>query len=139
MAKIPDPEQYRRAWSQLGLKDRRRIVRAVNRGEALDKRKEAALAVATARRQKRFWSKAWLFGPVGALFTLLSEASWQIYLANAVVLTLIMALMSWFWLRRANRAEDANLAVATGKQRRPKGKSKGGGKQTRRGGEHLPD
>lgn len=131
MAKIPDREQYRREWSQLSISDRRRIVRAVNRGQALEKRKEAALAVATARGQKRFWSKAWLMGPIGALFTL--GSGWQFYLVNAFMLTLMLGAMSWFWVRRANRAEEVNLAAAGGKRSKP---AKPGGK--RRKGDHLP-
>ena len=125
MAKIPDREQYRRQWAELGLKDRRRIVKAVNRGQALDNRKEAALAVATARNQQRFWSKAWLMGPIGALFTI--GSGWEVYVINALLLTLIMGAMSWFWLRRARRAEEINLAAATGKRKKRKPRSKGGG------------
>ncbi|MDX1619512.1 MAG: hypothetical protein R3320_00875 [Nitriliruptorales bacterium] len=128
MAKIPDREQYRRQWAELSLKDRRRIVRAVNRGQALERRKEAALAVATARNQQRFWSKAWVMGPIGALFTI--GSGWQVYAANAVLLTMIMGAMSWFWIRRARRAEEVNLAAASGKRQQRKPKKKGG--------EHLP-
>lgn len=115
VAKVPDRDEYRLEWSKLELKDRRRIVRAVNRGQTLDKRKEAALAVATARGQKRFWSKAWLLGPIGALFTI--GEGWAVYAVNAFMLTLIMGAMSYFWYQRADRAEQANLAAASGKRR----------------------
>jgi hypothetical protein len=110
VAKIPDADAYRARWAALEVADRRRIVRAVNRGRALDDPKEAALAVHTARNQQRFWRKAWLIGPVAALLTLTQGA--MVYLVNAAFATAILGLMAWFWYRRSRRSETANRHVA---------------------------
>ncbi len=83
-------------------------MKAVNRGQTLESRSEAVLAVGVARQQKRFWSRSWLLGPVVAL--LFSGQGAAAYLANALAAALIMGGMSWFWYRRAGRSEAANLA-----------------------------
>lgn len=110
MVRIPDKDRYRQLWRELPTSDRRRIVRAVNRGHALEDRREAALAVVTARTQQRFWSKAWLLGPIVTLFAI--GEGLQAYLVNAVMATLLLGLMSLFWYRRVTRAEQRNLEVA---------------------------
>lgn len=122
MVKIPDPTEYRQRWAKLDSATRRRIVRAVNRGEALQDPREAALAVGTAQRQQRFWKKAWLFGPVAALLTV--QQGLSVYLANALLSTIILTVMAFFWHRRAERAAAANLAAAQGK-RKKKPRAKG--------------
>lgn len=116
---IPDPEAHRRAWRRLDWRTRRRIVRAVNRGRALDKRREARLAVGVAEGQQRFWRWAWLLGPVAALFVL--DEGFGVYLANAAFATSILGLMSWFWFRRASRAEALNRDVVRGRRHRREG------------------
>lgn len=126
MTRIPDNSEYRSAWGKLDTTTRRRIVRAVNKGEALENRREAALAVATARRQQGFWKKAWLLGPLAALLTISNGP--VVYVANAVLSTAIIGVMGFFWYRRAERAAAVNLEAAEGKRKKPrpdKGKATG--------------
>lgn len=104
---IDDPQVHRQQWGRLDPMDRRRIMRAVNRGQALDRRKEAALAVGVARQQQRFWRKVWLAGPLIAL--LQWNAGWLAVVINAVIGLAVVGGMALFWLRRARRAEQANL------------------------------
>lgn len=120
----------------MALADRRRIVRAVNRGQQLDRPQDAALAVMTARSQKRFWSYAWLLGPVSSLFVLLQDATFTVWLANAVLITLVMGALSFFWYRRADRAETANLEAAQSKRKRKPGR--GPNADRKRGRSHTP-
>lgn len=139
MVKIPEGSEYRQQWGRLDSATRRRIVRAVNKGEVLESRKEAALAVATARRQQRFWKKAWMLGPLAALLVI--GQGIVPYLANALLSTAIIGLMAFFWSRRAERAAAANLEAASGKKggkRRPTAgpEAKDGGRAGRRS--HLP-
>lgn len=115
VVKIPDRDEYRRRWAKLDGGERRQIVKAVNRGQAVDDPRKAALAVQTARGQQRFWAKAWWFGPIASLFAL--TQGWAVYVVNAVLATALLVLMSWFWLRRARRAEEANAAVAAGRKK----------------------
>lgn len=110
MARIPDRDEYQRRWRALEFADRRRILRAVNRGEALTHRKEAALAVALARKQQRFWSRAWLFAPLLGLFSY--QQGVVAVALNAAVATLALGAAAWFWLRRARRAEATNFDAA---------------------------
>lgn len=109
MTRLPDEAEHRRRWAALEISDRRRIVRAVNRGERLEVRKDATLAVGLARKQQRFWARAWLLGPVIAL--VFARDGLVPYLANALVAGLLLGGMSWFWHRRAKRAERENLDV----------------------------
>jgi hypothetical protein len=110
MAKIPTRDEYRTRWARLDSGQRRQIVRAVNRGERIDDRTHAALAVRLARNQKGFWAKAWLLGPVASLLTIGDGA--VAYLANTLLAVAMLGLMSYFWWRRADRAERRNLARA---------------------------
>lgn len=142
VVKIPDRTEYRLKWGQLDSTARRRIVRSVNKGQALDNPREAALAVVTARRQQWFWKRAWLLGPVAGLLTI--GQGFGVYLANAFLSTAIIGLMGYFWYRRAERAAAINLEAAAGRgKRKPKKKPKpaaGNGSPPRSGGGkgHLP-
>lgn len=107
MARIPDRDEHRRRFASLETTDRRQIIRAVNKGRAVEKRKHAPLAVGVARQQQRFWKWAWVVGPVIGLIQL--GAGWQVAVVNGVLGTLFLAGISWFWTRRAQRAEAANL------------------------------
>ncbi|MDP9023272.1 MAG: hypothetical protein M3N57_11390 [Actinomycetota bacterium] len=106
----PDPDAHRQQWSKLDFSTRRRIVRAVNRGRALDDPREAALAVRVARNQQRFWRWAWLIGPVAAML-LQRRSGWVAMAWNAAVAGVLFAVMAWLFHRRAQRAEAANRAV----------------------------
>lgn len=117
------------------LADRRRIVKAVNRGQQLDNPNDAAMAVMTARSQKRFWTYAWLLGPVSSLFVLLQDASFQTWLVNAVLITAIMGALSFFWYRRADRAESSNRERAQSKGKKKAGRPRQNHKP---GGSHTP-
>ena len=110
MPRIPDQDEFARLWSQLPTSDRRRILRAVNRGEMMERRKEAALAVVMARRQQRFWRWAWLVGPVLAipLGTLLGIEGLGRQVAYALFGAAVLLAMSIFYVRRARRAEELN-------------------------------
>lgn len=145
MVKIPEGSDYRQQWGKLDSSTRRRIVRAVNRGEALESRREAALAVATARRQQTFWKRAWLLGPLAALLTV--GQGLVTYAANALLSTAIIGLMAFFWSRRAERAAAANLEAAAGRTKRkrkpteqpqPPAEDQPKGRGRRRGRGHLP-
>jgi hypothetical protein len=113
MVRIPDPVTFQRRWRELDVSGRRRIMRAVNRGVALDDRAEAALAVVLARRQRRFWRTCGLASPiVGIIVALLTGRTGTtpvLLLANTVVASLGVGLLSLWWFRRAIRAEERNL------------------------------
>lgn len=105
-SKVPTREEHARVWASLPGGDRRRIFRAVNRGETLPSRKEARIAVGAARQQLRYWRKAWWFGPLMGLVFL---PEWSTVVLASVMGTGIMGAMSWHRMRRAARAEQGNL------------------------------
>ena len=107
MARVPDRDEHRRRFAALDVSDRRGIIRAVNKGQAVEQRKHAPLAVGVARQQQRFWRLAWIVGPVIGLVQL--RAGWQAAVVNGALGTLFLAAICWFWSRRAQRAEVANL------------------------------
>jgi hypothetical protein len=109
VVRIPDEHEHRRRWTALPVPERRRIVKAVNQGTALRDRTEAILAVGVARKQRRFWSRAWILGPLASLLFL--RQGLVPFLVNAAMATLILGGMSWFWYHRARGAERANLEV----------------------------
>ncbi|MFT5564892.1 MAG: hypothetical protein ACI970_001628 [Myxococcota bacterium] len=116
MARIPDASDFARIWSGLAAKDRRRIVRSVNRGTKMQDRKEAALAVVLARRQQRFWRIAWMIAPVISLAVSAfvdTGTSLVQFIANALLGAAVLTGMSVYFMRRARRAETLNLDHAT--------------------------
>ncbi len=108
--RIPDQDEFARLWSQVPTGDRRRILRAVNRGRLLDRRKEAALAVVLARRQQRFWRYAWLLGPLIAvpLAAVMGMDDAGQIVAYALLGAAVLLAMSVYYTRRARRAEQVN-------------------------------
>ncbi len=120
MARIPDQDEFARLWSQVSTRDRRRILRAVNKGQVLDSRKEAALAVVMARRQQRFWRFAWLFGPILAvpLANVMGIEGLDRQVAYALLGAAVLLAMSVFYTRRARRAEQGNEDHAVHGRRR---------------------
>lgn len=112
MATLPSEERYRRQWGELSLADRRRIMRAVNAGRALEEPREAALAVVTAARQERFWRRSWLLAPLAAL--LFVGQGWIAVAVNAALALAAIGVLSWWRLRRVRRAAARNRAVVDG-------------------------
>lgn len=103
-------------FGQLDRAERRAIVRAVNRGEAMARRRDAELAVGVARRQQRFWSRAWLLGPsIAILQVLVTPISWVEGALLAAWGTLLLGMMAAWWWTRARRAELENLRVLGGR------------------------
>lgn len=115
MAKIPDTDEHRRRFATLSLSERRAIVKTVNRGRTVRRRKDAPLAVGVARQQQRFWKWAWLAGPLIGLIGL--RQGIEVALANMLLGTLLMGLVAGFYIMRARRAEALNLEVAEGRRR----------------------
>ena len=143
MARSSPDTDHRSAWAALDIKERRRILKAVNRGRAMEDRRDARLAIGAAQQQKRFWSKAWLLGPLVALFFLTQGVA--VYAVNAAFATLVLGLMATFWYRRADRAEQRNREVTEGPKRAPKktktrnGDTKGSHTPRRNTGSSRPD
>lgn len=106
-----DARRLNERFALLGRPERRAIVRAVNRGEAMQKRRDAELAVGVARRQQRFWSRAWLLGPSIAIVQVLviPTITWQEGVLLAVWGSLLLGMMAAWWWTRARRAELLNL------------------------------
>jgi hypothetical protein len=122
---VPDRTEHRRQFAALPFQDRRAIVRAVNRGAAVEKRKHAPLAIVIARRQRRLWRYAWLFGLAVGLVAI--GDGWQAAALNGLIGMTTLGLLGRFWYVRASRAEQANTALAEGKGRgkRPDAKKAG--------------
>jgi hypothetical protein len=115
VASIPDRDEHRRRFAALDFADRRAIVRAVNRGQLVEKRKHAPLAVVVARRQQRIWRWGWLAGPLIGLTQL--GIGWEAAVVNAIIGTMLLGSLARFWYLRAARAEAANLALAEGRKK----------------------
>jgi hypothetical protein len=130
VADVPDRAEHQRRFTALDNKERRAIIRAVNRGRAVEVRKHAPLAVGVARRQLRFWRWAWVLGPA-IMAVQLALVPIEVALANGGLATLALLIVSWIWYRRAARAERLNLEIVEG-HRAP---GRGG---ARVDGTHLP-
>lgn len=136
MATLPDRTRHQAAFAALSVSERRAIVRAVNRGRVVEVRKHAPLAVGVARRQIRFWRYAWLLGPgLGAVQFAFADP--EVALANAIIGTIALGTLAWFWLRRARRAEELNLDIVEGRGRSSGGSSSGDRPGSRPKG-HVP-
>lgn len=122
MSKIPEPTEHRRQFGALTVSERRNVVRAVNRGVAVDKKKHAPLAVVIAQRQMRLWRFAWILG--GAVGLVAMREGWQAVAVNSLIGMAMFAIVGRYWFTRARRAERANLALMEGKG---KGRAKSSG------------
>ncbi|MBY5162805.1 hypothetical protein [Salsipaludibacter albus] len=106
VVRLPDQKTFQQTWQSMAWGQRREVLRSVNRGQAMRRRKDARLAVMVARQQQRYWRWAWLFAPVVALILL---PNWVAVAVNAVLLGLVMGGFAWFRHRRAVESERANL------------------------------
>ena len=115
MASKDDRRAVQQRFATLDAIDRRAIVKAVNRGRAVEKRKHAPFAVHIAERQMRFWRWSWLIGPVVGLVQI-GQLGVLPAIINAVVASAFLGAMSAFFWIRARRSQEANLALADGKR-----------------------
>jgi hypothetical protein len=114
VARLPDRREQQQRFQALDFAERRAIVKAVNRGRAVESRRHAPIAVGVALRQIRFWKWAWLFGPaVGAAQVFVTDL--QTALANGLLGGLIIATMGWYLISRAKRAIAANMELTEGR------------------------
>jgi hypothetical protein len=109
--------RHRRAWERYDRTDRRRVMRAVNRMQALDDPAEAALAVMFARRQRRMWTRFWWVYPIIPAI-IAAPRGWEAVLANLVMGGVIVAVLAGAFTWRAKRSADLNLAVVEAAQAR---------------------
>lgn len=115
MTGTPDKREHQRRFAELPNDQRRSLIKAVNRGQAVEARKHAPLAVGLAQRQQRFWKLSWLMGPVVGGFQAIFVGL-EVGLINGGIATLGLAGLSyWFW-SRARRAEVLNHEIAEGRK-----------------------
>lgn len=115
MARMPDKRENQRHFASLEPAQRRAIIKAVNRGQPVEVRKHAPLAVGLAQRQKRFWKYSWLLGPALAVLQA-ATVSIEVGLVNGGVVTLGLLGVSWWFGTRASRAETLNREIAEGRK-----------------------
>lgn len=118
MASNDDRQALQRRFGALSSTDRRAIVRAVNRGRAVEVRKHAPLAVHIANRQMRFWKWSWIIGPAVGLLQI-GQLGLAAALINALLASALLGAMSAFFYLRAQRSAQANLALMGGKRPGP--------------------
>jgi hypothetical protein len=131
VAKSFDRAEQQRRFMALETKQRRAVMRAVNRGQAVEVRTHAPMAVAVAQRQLKFWKWAWLLGPALGAFQLL-VVPLEAALLNAGLATLGLGVVSFIWYRRADRAERLNRDIFEGRR------APGPGGAVSDTGTHLP-
>lgn len=111
---IPDSSEFRERWQRLDRDAKKRVRRAVNRGQACQKRSEAGLAVVMARQQKIAWLVTWPLVVVIVALPSIGQGAAAVIAAMVVAAGLYGPFAVWFH-RRARRAEERNLGVATGR------------------------
>jgi hypothetical protein len=121
-----DAARLNEAFARLDRSERRAILRAVNRGQQLPDRRSAELAVGIARRQQRFWRRAWLLGPViAAIQAAFTPIGLQEMLLLGAWGTLVLGMMAFWWWSRARRAEELNVALIARRGGRSTGRPSG--------------
>jgi hypothetical protein len=127
-----DAARINQAFSRLDRGERRAILRAVNRGVAVERRKDAEIAVGVARRQQRFWKRAWLIGPfIAGVQALVTPIGVRDGIILAVWGTSVLGIMATWWFKRARRAELRNLELIVRRRGGTGTKSTAGGASTR--------
>jgi len=118
VASNDDRQELQRRFSGLTSQQRRAVVKAVNRGRAVETRKHAPLAVHIAYRQMRFWKWSWLIGPAVGLLQI-GQLGPAAAVVNALLATALLGSMSAFFYLRAQRSARANLELMGGKRPGP--------------------
>ena len=118
MASDDDRQELQRRFSGLTSQQRRAVVKAVNRGRAVETRKHAPLAVHIANRQMRFWKWSWVIGPAVGLLQI-GQLGPAAAVLNALLATALLGSMSAFFYLRAQRSAQANLELMGGKRPGP--------------------
>ncbi|TVR27534.1 MAG: hypothetical protein EA387_01010 [Nitriliruptor sp.] len=118
MASKDDRQELQRRFSGLTSQQRRAVVKAVNRGRAVETRKHAPLAVHVANRQMRFWKWSWVIGPAVGLLQI-GQLGPAAAVLNALLATALLGSMSAFFYLRAQRSARANLELMGGKRPGP--------------------
>ena len=118
MASNDDRRELQRRFSGLTSQQRRAVIKAVNRGRAVETRKHAPLAVHLANRQMRFWKWSWVIGPAIGLLQI-GQLGPAAAVLNALLATALLGSMSAFFYLRAQRSAQANLALMGGKRPGP--------------------
>lgn len=108
--KIPGSAEFRQRWQRLDRAGRKRVRRSVNRGQACERRDEAALAVVVARQQKIAWLVTWPLVTVLVGLTAIGQGLAAVLAAMALTL-LVYSPFAVFFHRRASRAEEHNRAA----------------------------
>ena len=125
MSTKDERRERQQRFARLDAVERRAIVKAVNRGNPVETRKHAPLAVHIAQRQMRFWKWSWLIGPAVGLVQI-NQLGLIAALINALMASAFLGAMSAFFYLRARRAEEANLALADRKRPAPRRKDADG-------------
>lgn len=118
MATIPTPDEHRKLWSGLEFKQRRQILKAVGRGQAVQDRRVARIAVGTARQQQRYWRWAWIWG-LGPAILVIGQGL-AVLVVYMVLGLLMMGALSWWRLQKARESERLNLELLSSKKKRKK-------------------
>ena len=119
MSTKDERRERQQRFARLDAAERRAIVKAVNRGNPVENRKHAPLAVHIAQRQMRFWKWSWLIGPAVGLIQI-NQLGWVAAVINALMASAFLGAMSAFFYLRARRAEEANLALGDRSRPRPR-------------------
>ena len=119
MSTKDERRERQQRFARLDAVERRAIVKAVNRGNPVENRKHAPLAVHIAQRQMRFWKWSWLIGPAVGLIQI-NQLGWIAAVINALMASAFLGAMSAFFYLRARRAEEANLALSDRKRPAPR-------------------
>lgn len=120
---LGDDRAYGNAWAATSFGDRRRITRAITRGEVLEDGVEAQLAVMTARRQITFWRWGWLIGPALTLLQYGTET--LVFIITMIMSGMATGGLSWFFLRRARHSIAVNIDLAEHAAKKAAAKSSG--------------
>ncbi len=101
------------AWSAMDRADRRRVLKSVNRMQALEDPAEAATAVWLANRQRRIWVRWWWVFPLLGGLTAAPRGAVAIAVnvgIGAVFIAGLAAAYAW----RARKSMELNQAVVDG-------------------------
>lgn len=109
-ARVPDSGEFRERWQRLDRAGRKRVRRAVNRGQACERRDEAALAVVVARQQKIAWLVTWPIVTVLVGLPSIPQGLVSV-LATMLLAASVYAPFALFFHWRARGAMERNLAV----------------------------
>jgi hypothetical protein len=109
MARFDVDSEWRAAWRAAGFRRRRRILRALGRGLALEDPGDATLAVGIIRFRNKYWYLPWI--QLAAVLTVAWAAATYVGRWTSTAIVVVYSALVWLSVPSSTRSYKGRLAL----------------------------